>query len=366
MTTDVPRLERVIATPKFRETAPDKPWQHYMTIDTINTVLQRSLLHPFIAWMVPLSMRAQLTPYHFTSMKVAIAYATLITILWILGVVNKRVAHGLPRDVDLSDEVIVITGGGSGLGQLIAEVYGMRGASVAILDVQDGKEAEAKGIAYYKCDVGSREQIQDTAKQIEQDLGTPTILINNAGVMNGKSLLDLSFEDVERTMRTNLLSHFYTIKTFLPGMLNEGRGTIVTVSSVLGNLGAANLSDYTASKAALNALHASLKAELELSTHESAPWIRTILCCPGQLSTSLFAGVRTPSNFLAPIVEPVEIAKEIIKLVDAGESGDISAPLYARWIGLYGILPVGVRKIARHLSGIDYAMISRSASPPKN
>lgn len=72
-------------------------------------------------------------------------------------------------------------------------------------------------------------------------LGIPTILINNAAIVTGKSMLESKPEDVERTFRVNLLSHFHTIKTFLPGMLEEERGTIVTIASVLGHLGCANL-----------------------------------------------------------------------------------------------------------------------------
>jgi NAD(P)-dependent dehydrogenase (short-subunit alcohol dehydrogenase family) len=59
--------------------------------------------------------------------------------------------------------------------------------------------------------------------------------------MNGKAILDLKPDEVEKNFRVNLLSHFYTIRAFLPGMLEDERGTIVTVASVLGHLGAANL-----------------------------------------------------------------------------------------------------------------------------
>lgn len=182
-------------------------------------------------------------------------------------------------------------------------------------------------------------------------MGTPTILINNAGIVNGKPLLDTPIEAIERNFNVNLLAHFYTLKTFLPGMLRQGRGTIVTVSSVLGHLGAARLADYTAAKAGLIAMHKSISAEL--SSH---PEIKTILVTPGQLSTPLFLGVKTPSSFLGPVVEPVDVAKEIIASIDSGASADLAMPLYARWINWMNVLPVGVQKIARKLSGVDTAM----------
>lgn len=349
-------------SPTPRAPVADRPWQSYITVDTINTVLQRTILHPFIAWMIPLSLRAQYTPWHFLEMKISIAYATLLTFYWIFTVFDKRIAYGIPRDVDLEEEVIVITGGASGLGLLIAEVYGMRGANVAVLDVEEVENAEDKGIQSYKCDVGSKDQVEEAARQIEQDLGPVTILINNAGVVNGKPLLELSSDDVERTIRTNLLSHFNTTQTFLPTMLEEGRGTIVTVSSVLGHLGAANLTDYAASKAGLLAFHSSLRAELDQSSHPNAEWIRTVLCIPGQMSTPLFGNVKTPSNFLAPVVEPIELAKGIIQMVENGVSGEVTAPLYTHFVGWYGVLPAGVQKLVRRWSGIDKAIAASRSS----
>ena len=137
----------------------------------------------------------------------------------------------------------------------------------------------------------------------------------------------------------------------------ENGGTIVTVASVLAKLGASHLSDYTAAKAGLIAMHHSIRAELASSSRpDGAEDIRTILVTPGQLSTNLFAGVKTPSSFFGPVVEPAELAREIVRMIDAGESGEISMPFYARWIEWLHVLPVGMQKIARSLSGMDKAM----------
>ena len=137
-------------------------------------------------------------------------------------------------------------------------------------------------------------------------------------------------------------------------MLREGRGTIVTVSSVLGHLGASNLASYTASKAALLALHHSLRAEL--AQDPAAADIKTILVTPGQMSTNMFTGVKTPSNFLAPVVAPTDVAKEILRLVESGESGEVAVPLYARYIQVLGCLPFGVQAVIRRWSGVDRAI----------
>lgn len=336
-----------------------KPWHAHVTLDLLADIANRSILHPFIACLIPLCLRAVGTPATWLRFQVACAYAIALTLHALFLHWGRRVAFGAARRVDLADEVVVVTGGARGLGLLVAEVYGMRGASVAVLDVVPGveEELETKGIAYYRCDVGERKEVEEAYGRIEEDLGTPTILINNAGVVNGKPLLELSAADLERNFRINLLAHFNTIQTFLPGMLDaQNGGTIVTVSSVLGKVGAACLSDYTAAKAGLIAMHTSLQAELKQSKKPGAKNIRTILVAPGQLRTRLFGELKTPSSFLAPIVEPVQVAQAIIRTVDAGEGGDISFPLYARWMEWMTVLPSGLQWIIRGLSGVDDAM----------
>lgn len=105
-------------------------------------------------------------------MQVSIAYASLLTALFFLGVLNHQIAYSKPRKVDFSEEVIVITGGASGLGLLVAEVYGMRGATVAVLDVKELEAGEARGVSVYKCDVGDREQVAKVALEIERDVSS--------------------------------------------------------------------------------------------------------------------------------------------------------------------------------------------------
>jgi len=163
----------------------------------------------------------------------------------------------------------------------------------------------------------------------------------------------MDMADVEKSLMTNLVSHFYTLKTFVPAIIRGGLGgTIVTISSVIGEVGAAQLTDYAAAKAGLIALHKSLTAELR-ADH---PEIRTVLVTPGQLSTPLFYGVQTPNAFMAPVVEPVDVAKEIINAIDNGKAEHIGMPFYSRWMSWYNVLPVGLQQVARRLSGIDAAM----------
>lgn len=166
---------------------------------------------------------------------------------------------------------------------------------------------------------------------------------------------DADFHIVDSTVRTNYLSHFWTIKAFLPGMLRLQKGTIVTISSVVGHVGPKFLTDYASTKAAATTLHYALTADLGGA---NAP-IKTLLVEPGQMSTNLFAGVETPSNFFAPVLEPVDVAKEIIAAIDAGTGGVLAMPTYSRWIHLMKVLPVSVQRLVKWWSGCDEAMQKR-------
>jgi hypothetical protein len=148
-------------------------WAKPLSIDLLLKVLNVTFLHPFVAWMIPLCMRAQAMAWTHTAMQITIGYAALLTALFFLGVLNRQIAYSKPRKVDFSEEVIVITGGASGLGLLIAEVYGMRGATVAVLDVKDLESGEARGVEVYKCDVGDKEQVARVAIEIERDVYPP-------------------------------------------------------------------------------------------------------------------------------------------------------------------------------------------------
>jgi NADPH:quinone reductase-like Zn-dependent oxidoreductase len=142
-----------------------------ITIDLLLKVARRTILHPFVAWMIPLSLRAQVTPYSHWSFQLSVAYASFLTLFYFLSILNTRIAYGIPRQVDPSEEIIVITGGASGLGLVIAEFYAMRGSAVAVMDIQPKSTLqEAKGIAYYQCDVGNAEHVRITVEKIRHEV----------------------------------------------------------------------------------------------------------------------------------------------------------------------------------------------------
>lgn len=150
----------------------ERPWYHHITIDLIAHILNRSIFHPYIAWLIPLCLRATATPYNAPEFTAACVWASLVTASAVLGVFNRRIAYGVPREVDWDNEVVVITGGANGLGKIIAEMYGMRGASVAVLDMRK-PETESEGLTgveFYICDVGDAKAVEKAKEDIEKDV----------------------------------------------------------------------------------------------------------------------------------------------------------------------------------------------------
>ena len=294
---------------------------------------------------------------------------------------NTRLASGPPREIDWENEVVVITGGVGGLGACLAEIFALRGVEVAVLDIEvppkwatdeglavgpaDGEEKE--GVRYYHCDVGNDKQVEATWGRIVKQVGIPTVLINNAAVVNGKGLMEQTKEEVESTFRINTFSQYHLNKLFLRQMLEKPSkgGTIVTVSSVLARLGAADLSAYTASKAALLAYHASLTSELVLK----APEVKTILVTPGQMDTQMFGNVKLRGwlrNFFGPVVGAGEVAVKIVELIERGEGGVVSEPAYARWIDWLGVLPVGLQRTVKSWAGVNDAFAAYTREKSKD
>ncbi|CAG8898287.1 unnamed protein product [Penicillium egyptiacum] len=388
MISSSPQFLRTTAKPRQPAPGPTNPHTNFLTIDTLISIFSKSLLNPFIAWIFVLCLRAQVTPSTDPAWILTVSYATALTVLFIARIINQRAGHGVPRTVDSEHEVVLITGGASGLGLLIAQMYSMRGASVAVLDIKvvpenSRDEVFGEGVLYITCDVAERGALEVAKGRILQEvgfalfsfgfvvlpsipycliittvlvietLGTPTIVINCAAArINGLSLLDLPADAFEKTIRTNLLAAFHLYQVFLPGIIAaESGGTLVTVSSVLGQLSAAGLSDYAASKAGLSALHRTIEAEIR-----GNPLIKTLLVEVGQMSTPLFDWVRAPNNFFAPVLEPVEVAREMVAAIDSGRGGVIRLPIYAKLVNWYAVLPATVQRLARYLSGIDAAV----------
>jgi all-trans-retinol dehydrogenase (NAD+) len=254
---------------------------------------------------------------------------------------------------------ILITGGASGIGKLMAQRFADRGATVVIWDVDDpgmkklAVEMEGAGrrIGVYHCDVSNRTEVLRVAESVNNDFGGIDILINNAGIVTGKSFLDATDEQIEKGMAINALAHFWTVRAFLPGMILAGKGHIVTISSAAGLIGVSRLVDYCAAKFAAFGFDEALRMEIK-----QKKWnIRTTVVCPYFIDTGMFDGARTRFSSLLPILDQQRVADRIVKAVE-GDRGRLLMPpmVYLLWLLRY--LPTSAFDFTANLLGINAAM----------
>ncbi|XP_003973407.1 retinol dehydrogenase 10-A [Takifugu rubripes] len=217
-----------------------------------------------------------------------------------------------PRTKPIDGELVLITGAGGGLGRLFAQEFAKHGAEVVLWDVDGGaNEQTAKlvremgvKVHTYTVDVTSREEVYRCAELVRRDAGRDvTMLVNNAGVVAGKRMLDCPDELMERTMKVNCHALFWTVKAFLPQMKAQNHGHIVTIASVLGLFSTACVEDYCASKFAAVGFHESLAHEL---LAEEVEGVKTTLVCPYIVNTGMFEGckIREEVEMLLPPLEP--------------------------------------------------------------
>jgi all-trans-retinol dehydrogenase (NAD+) len=175
------------------------------------------------------------------------------------------------------------------------------------------------------------------AAQIRTDVGTPTILINNAGVVQGKTLLDATEKDIRFTFDVNTFAHCWTVQEFLPAMIKADHGMVVTVASTAAWVTVPNMVDYAASKAAAYAFHEGLTAELQ--TRYNAPRVRTVVVNQGYTKTTLFTGYYNDSPWLMPALEPETVAEAVVRQVLKGESAQLVLPAMGNTLALLAGFP---------------------------
>ena len=230
----------------------------------------------------------------------------------------------------LRDRVAVISGGDSGIGRAVAVAYAREGADVAVLYLDEHKDAdETRGMVEAegrRCltipgDVGDEAHCRDAVARTVHELGRVDIVVNNAAEQHPQERIeDITAEQLERTFRTNIFSYFYLVKAALPH-LPEG-GTIINTTSVTAYRGSAQLLDYSATKGAIVAFTRSLSKSLV------ERGIRVNGVAPGPIWTPLI-----PSTFDAQKVqsfgadvpmkrpgEPSEVAPSYVFLASADAS----------------------------------------------
>jgi len=217
-----------------------------------------------------------------------------------------------------ANKVAVVTGGGRGIGQEIARMLASEGAKVAVVSRSEsscGKAAEEINAAFpgsaiaYAVDVADHAAVQELAKKIGEDLGTVNILVNNAGVTRDGLLMRMKEEDWDTVLDTNLKGAFNTVKAFMRVLMKAEDPRIINIASVIGLIGNAGQTNYSASKAGLIGFTKAVARELAG---------RSVTCnavAPGFITTDM-------TDELPQAVKDAVIGK--IPLACFGETKDIA------------------------------------------
>ena len=188
----------------------------------------------------------------------------------------------------LSEKVVIVTGGTSGMGRGIAELFAAEGAAVVIggrceqrgQEVVEGIHSGGGQACFVGGDVGTLEANQELVNKAVSEFGGLDVLVPNAGILGIGSVTEVSLEVWHETVSTNLHAVFYLARVGIPEMLSRGGGTIVVNGSIAAFKGYPNHPAYCASKGALVPLVRQLAIDY-------APKIRANILCPGPVDTPL-------------------------------------------------------------------------------
>jgi len=253
----------------------------------------------------------------------------------------------------LSGEVILITGGANGIGRETAlQLAHCRANKIVIWDTdEEGGQRlveELKTIndccqaLAAKIDVSDRVQVEEGAAVIRKSFGdNVSILINNAGIMPCKPFFDHSPTELEQVFRVNVFANFWTLRTFVPKMIEANRGHVVTVCSAAGLLPVRNLVPYCGSKHAVHGVVEALKDELR--NMPTKPDVKFTTIYPYSCNTGLLSGVKSWSRFpwLVPkVLSPQTVAAKLVEGLRRNYE-HVYIPVFVQIAGttLRGLLP---------------------------
>ncbi|XP_035596996.1 short-chain dehydrogenase/reductase 3-like [Oncorhynchus keta] len=224
------------------------------------------------------------------------------------------------RRKDLRGEVVLITGGGRGIGRHLGKEFAKHGAKKVILwgrtesclketceeiSLTTGVECH-----YFLCDVANREEVYKQAKVVREKVGDVTILVNNAAVVHGKSLMDSDDDALMKTQHINTLGQFWTTKAFLPRFLELCHGHVVCINSILSLSSIPGAIDYCTSKASSLAFMESLTLGLL-----DCPGVGCTTVLPFHTNTDMFQGMKVRFPQLFPPLNPELVAQRTVDAV---------------------------------------------------
>jgi 3-oxoacyl-[acyl-carrier protein] reductase len=191
----------------------------------------------------------------------------------------------------LSNQIALVTGASRGIGAAIALALGKQGATVIGTATTSGgaeninttlKQANIKGLGL-ALDVNNPEQVESVLKQVTEQFGDVSILVNNAGITRDTLLMRMKDEDWDAVISTNLKSVFRMSQAVLRPMMKARVGRIVNISSVVGHMGNAGQTNYAAAKAGIAGFTKSLASEV------GSRGITVTCVAPGFIATDMTA-----------------------------------------------------------------------------
>lgn len=236
---------------------------------------------------------------------------------------------------------VLITGGASGIGKIMAHNLLEQGATVIIWDISQKNindtlsELSPLGpISANLVDISNSKSVEEAANDVLTRYKSIDVLINNAGIVVGKRFDESSVSDIERVMAINTNGAMLVVHAFLPSMLKQGSGNICNISSSAALVANPNMSIYAASKWAVLGWSDSLRLELK----KTGVKVTTIM--PYYISTGMFDGVHSR---ILPILKPEKVANVILKAIRKGKKQRTIYFWFYRTLRIWqGCLPISV------------------------
>eukprot|EP01117_Protostelium_nocturnum_P018621 TRINITY_DN782_c0_g1_i2.p1 TRINITY_DN782_c0_g1~~TRINITY_DN782_c0_g1_i2.p1 ORF type:complete len:328 (-),score=101.98 TRINITY_DN782_c0_g1_i2:817-1800(-) len=265
---------------------------------------------------------------------------------------------------NVKGERVLITGGSSGLGKLMAQRFLELGSTVVLWDVNEKMLKDAKDsfeskfgqgkVFAYVIDVTKKENVYSTAAKVKKEVGKIDILINNAGVVGGNYIWDAKDESIERVMNVNALAPIFVTKAFVTEMMNENHGHLVFISSMASTSGIVRLSDYCASKWAIFGFAESVRLDLNYVGKDG---VKTTIVCPFYINTGMFEGVQGSIAIGAKVLDQNYVVDRILNAV-LTDKEELFLPGHLNLITYLGrlLLPAAARDFLLKAFGISSSM----------